>query len=120
MRLFKDTAGDTLSGAIDGTNAVFTARYAFLPESVNVYVNGLLKVRDWADGFTVTAPKTVTLNEAPQVGDSLEIEYQTNMQTGGGALGGVPDSPVVVTPTPTLTTQILRPQILDSEFKKEC
>lgn len=104
MILIKDTAGDTLGGAINGINRVFTTRADFDPDRVHVYLNGLLKVASWDDGYTVTPPRTVTLKEAPVAGDSLEIQYMAPIRGGGGALGGVPAAPQAVA---------LRPSILE-------
>lgn len=90
MILLKETAGDTLTGDIDGSNVVFTTSFDFQFESVNVYLNGRLKVRDWDDGFWVTGVRIVTMKEPPLLGDTLEVEYRSDTRTGGGALGGVP------------------------------
>lgn len=93
MILLKETAGDTLSGAIDGANTQFTTTFDFVPETVNVYLNGRLKVKDWDDGFWVTGTRLVTMKEPPLLDDTLEIEYRSDTKTGGGALGGVPAAP---------------------------
>lgn len=95
MILLKETAGDTLIGAIDGTNMQFTTTFDFQADSVNVYLNGRLKVKDWDDGFWVTGTRLVTMKEPPLVGDTLEIEYRSDTRTGGGALGGVPSAALV-------------------------
>lgn len=95
MILIKETAGDTLEGAIDGANTVYKTSFNFSLESVNVYVNGQLKVRDWEDGFWVTAPNIVTLKEALLDGDTLEVEYKADVRTGGGADGGCPNPPQI-------------------------
>lgn len=93
MITLKETAGDTLVGAIDGVNTEFYTSFDFQAETVQVFWNGRLKVRDWDDGFLVQGTRKVVLKEAPLVGDSLEIEYQANVQTGGGADGGCPSAP---------------------------
>jgi hypothetical protein len=90
MNVLKETAGDTLQGAIDGVNLVYTTTLAFSVDRVSVYVNGRLKVAEWDDGYTLEAPKTLRMKEALEVGDSLEVEYGTAEATGGGALAGVP------------------------------
>jgi hypothetical protein len=102
MILITEAAGDSLTGLINGSNRVFVTSFNFVSAQVNVYMNGRLKVRDWDDGFTVTEPRTVTMKEAPEVGDSLHIEYQSTVRGGGGALGGVP----------SIVTNILAPQII--------
>jgi hypothetical protein len=95
MITIKETAGDTLVGAIDGTNIEFYTSFPFVPETVQVFWNGRLKVRDWDDGFTIQSPTKVVLKEAPLPGDSLEIEYESGTRTGGGADGGCPDAPKI-------------------------
>jgi len=90
--LITETAGDTLTGAIDNVNQAYIVSYDFDETTVNAYVNGRLKVADLDDGFDVIPPRTVVMKEALLVGDSLEIEYQTDAAgvRGGGAPGGVP------------------------------
>jgi len=95
MITIKETAGDTLIGAIDGANAEFYTSFPFVPETVQVFWNGRLKIRDWDDGFVVQSPTKVVLKEAPLPGDSLEIEYQSGTRTGGGADGGCPSAPKI-------------------------
>ena len=89
----KETAGETLQGVIDGSNMVYMVSFDFNADSVNIYVNGRLKIRDWDDGFWVIPPRTVKLKEPLEYGDSLEVEYKANIQTGGGAEGGRPNPP---------------------------
>jgi len=104
MIRLKETAGDTLTGAINGTNTVYVTSFDFDASTVNIYVNGRLKVRDLDDGFYVRAPRTIILKEALLVDDSLEIEYKSDVATGGGADGGVPPSPEVVESLPGVET----------------
>lgn len=93
MITLKETAGDTLVGAIDGVNTEFYTTFDFQAETVQVFWNGRLKVRDWDDGFLVQGTRKVVMKEAPLIGDSLEIEYQSTTRTGGGADGGCPSAP---------------------------
>lgn len=95
MILVKETAGDTLVGAVDGTNTAFATSFDFTPETVHVYLNGRLKIRDWDDGFWVTGVRLVIMKEPPLLGDTLEVEYRSDTRTGGGALGGIPAPPLI-------------------------
>lgn len=90
MIQIRETGGDTLVGAIDGVNVYYTTTYTFNLDSVNVYVNGRLKIREWDDGFYVRSPNVVVMKEPLLEGDSLEVEYKADIKTGGGADGGVP------------------------------
>lgn len=109
MILLKETGGDTLQGAIDGVNTAFVCSFDFQADTVQIYVNGRLKLKDWDDGFWVQPPRTVILKEAPLTGDSLEIEYQSPTKTGGGAEGGRPSPPVVETFVSTVAAGEDRP-----------
>lgn len=109
MILLKETAGDTLAGSIDGVNFAYTCSFDFNVDTVNVYVNGRLKIRDWDDGFVVVPPRTVHMKEPLLTGDSLEIEYKSDVKTGGGALGGCPDAPIVASLEPEVDADQLVP-----------
>ncbi|UCG53162.1 MAG: hypothetical protein JSW58_06310 [Candidatus Latescibacterota bacterium] len=118
MIQLRERAGDSLQGAVDGINQVYVVSYDYDLDSVNIYVNGRLKMREWDDGFWVIGPRTVKLKEALLVGDSLEVEYKANVQTGGGADGGCPPAPVaeVIVPDtsaernlPDVETNLLEP-----------
>lgn len=89
--ILKETAGDTLGGAINGSNQLFQTSLEFVPESVVMYVNGQRKLRLLDDGFTIPAQQVVRTKQVLLPGDTLEIEYRTTAPTGGGALGGIPD-----------------------------
>lgn len=102
MIIVKEAAGDTVTGAVDGVNTVFKTSFPFASGTVSVFLNGLLLNPAFDDGFTETLPQTVTMKEAPQVGDSLVIEYHSNVKTGGGALGGVPKPPLVMDLKPAI------------------
>ena len=99
-----ETAGDTLIGAINSSNKQFTTSFDFIAVSVNVYLNGQLKVPAYDDGFTIIGVRTVEMKLIPIIGDTLVIEYQTNIQTGGGALGGVPPAPNMLELAPVITS----------------
>jgi hypothetical protein len=106
MITLKETAGDTLVGAVDGINTEFQVSFVFVPETVQVFVNGRLKVRAWDDGFLVQGTRKVVMKEAPLAGDSLEVEYHSDVHTGGGADGGCPGAP---------ETRIIQPDTLTGE-----
>lgn len=87
--LIRETQGDTLLGAIDGTNVTYVTSLVMDPTYINVFVNGRLKVAAWEDGY-VASGMSLVMNEALLPGDSLEVEYRTQTAAGGGAPGGIP------------------------------
>ena len=97
-----ETAGNTLAGAINGTNATFHTTYPMQLDFVSVYINGRLKVAALADGYAVFDSFTVVLKEAPLVGDTVQVEYRTGSGFGGGADGGIPSAPLAHNLAPKL------------------
>ena len=120
MIVLKETQGDTLLGDIDGVNVTYTATYDFRDDVyVNIYVNGRLKIRDWDDGFSVVLPNQVVLNEPLLPGDSLEVEYQSGIATGGGADGGCPIPPEIVIVRPEAQVSQDIPEVAADELVPE-
>lgn len=118
MIIIKETQGDTLQGAIDGSNTTYTATYDFSDSTnVNIFVNGRLKIRDWDDGFSVVMPNQVVLKEPLLLGDSLEVEYQLDVVTGGGADGGCPTAPEIVILNPDTRVEQNIPGVLADELE---
>jgi hypothetical protein len=105
--IVKETAGDTLTGIIDGANTSFDTSFDFDSTFVKVYFNGMLMQADLETGYDLIPPRTVVMKEAPLFSpdcpDTLEIEYKAvGIKTGGGALGGCPDAPKVCTVIPDM------------------
>lgn len=123
--LIKETQGDTITGVIDSSNTDYEVSFDFISDSVNVYVNGILKVRDWDDGFYVIPPRTIRmkipliLGPGPDDIDSLEIEYQANIKIGGGAEGGCPLAPVTVEEIPIVDADEEIPSLTADELKPD-
>lgn len=61
------------SGLIDGSNATFTTPHSFVPETVQVFRNGLLQYNP--THFTTTSTTTINLNFSPIIGDILTVNY---------------------------------------------
>lgn len=110
MIIIKETQGDTLQGAIDNSNTVYTTSFDYNEDSVNIYVNGRLKIKSWDDGFVTRPPRTIILNEALLIGDSLEVEYKADVKTGGGADGGCPSA---------MESMILNPQTQSDDLEPD-
>lgn len=64
---------ETPSGVVNGANATFVSTYAFVPESVAVYVNGLLqrKVTD----YNTSGSNTILFSSSPLALDAIFITY---------------------------------------------
>jgi len=64
-------------GAIDGSNTVFTVSRAYSAGSTAVFLNGILQERSYDDGWYETNPLggIVTLKEAPQLADTVQIFF---------------------------------------------
>ena len=65
--------GDVPADVINGSNATFTTTYNFIPESVAVFINGILQKR--IQDFNTTGMLTVMLAVSPQVGDIVLVNY---------------------------------------------
>jgi hypothetical protein len=66
-------SNETPSGAVDGSNTIFTTINAFIGGNLMVFLNGL-KQRTLTD-FIETGTNTFQLTSAPLTGDSLRVEY---------------------------------------------
>lgn len=66
---------DTAIGAIDGVNKDFTVALGFIASTVVVFVNGQLRPQAGTDGWMILGA-TIRLNEAPRVGDSVQVFYR--------------------------------------------
>ncbi len=65
---------ETPSGAVDGSNATFSVSLDFVPESVEVILNGL-SLRP-IDDFVTSGVRSVHLVSSPVTGDTITINYQ--------------------------------------------
>lgn len=65
--------GEVPSGSIDGSNATFQTEFEFVPESVDVTVNGLRQKR--VDDFNTSGTQTITLVVSPEIGTNLLVNY---------------------------------------------
>lgn len=65
--------GEIPNGTINGSNATFTTDYSFIPETVQVFRNGVAQYNP--THFTTSGTTTITLNFSPSVGDILTVNY---------------------------------------------
>jgi hypothetical protein len=62
--------GETLTGAINGTNTVYITTGDYRADSTALYLNGLREFH-----YTESGPSQITLEDPPLAGDSLRIDY---------------------------------------------
>jgi hypothetical protein len=65
--------GETPTGAMDGTNLVFTVANPFKPGTTAVYLNGLREFS--GDAYTETTSTSITFSDPPFSGDTIRIDY---------------------------------------------
>lgn len=66
--------GETPSGAVNGSNATFTTSQGFVPESVQVFINGVSQTN--GVDYVTTGTTTITLNVSPVSGDYIRVNYK--------------------------------------------
>jgi hypothetical protein len=66
--------GENPNGVINGSNAIFTTDNNFVPESVQLFVNGVSQTNG-VDYFT-TGTTTLNLNISPVINDILRVNYK--------------------------------------------
>jgi hypothetical protein len=64
--------GEVPTGAVNGSNAVFTTAHGYFRGTLRVYVNG---IRQTPANVTETSATTFTLGTAPTTGDELVCDY---------------------------------------------
>lgn len=65
--------GETPSGAINGSNATFITAFRFVPESVEVVVNGLTQKKP--DDFNTSGSQTILMSSSPEANTNLLVNY---------------------------------------------
>jgi hypothetical protein len=63
-------------GTPNGVETVFETSAPYMPGTVQVFVNGLLRRKDFADGWSEVGSQKVKLTEAPLTGDTIQIYYR--------------------------------------------
>lgn len=65
--------GETPGGAVNGVNATFTTAFAFVPESVAVFMNGMMQKK--IDEFNTSGSNTILLTFSPATGETILVNY---------------------------------------------
>ncbi len=65
--------GEVPSGVMNGSNATFVTAYNFVPESVQVFLNGLLQ--KIVSDYSTSGSTVIMLVSAPQAGENILVNY---------------------------------------------
>jgi len=65
--------GEVPAGAVNGSNATFTTAFDFIPESVEVFVNGI-RQKPITD-YTTSGTTTILFTDSPLTGDIILVNY---------------------------------------------
>ena len=65
--------GEEPNGIINGVNAIFTSRKLFIPETVEVYINGLRQMI--TKDYITTGYNTIILFNSLELIDQISINY---------------------------------------------
>lgn len=65
---------ETPTGLINGSNATFTTEFDFIPESVQVFLNGV-KQKIIGD-YNTSGTQTIILVDSPLTGELVTVSYQ--------------------------------------------
>lgn len=68
--------GEVPAGSINGINLVFTTSSPYVSGSTHLYLNGLRQRIGGSFDYTESGSDTITMVSAPQVGDSILIDYR--------------------------------------------
>lgn len=61
------------SGAIDGANATYTTAFSFIPETLEVYYNGVLQKP--VNDYIASGGNTITFTFSPESPDTIMVNY---------------------------------------------
>lgn len=64
---------DVPSGAVNGSNATFLTTFDFIPESVQVFVNGVFQKK--TEDFNTSGTNTIILAVSPLTGEVILVNY---------------------------------------------
>lgn len=70
------TVIEKAAGSVNGTNQQFKTSAAYLPGSLQVWVNGLLKRKGSSEGWTELGINKFQLNIAPVAGSVVQVYFR--------------------------------------------
>lgn len=65
--------GELPTGNINGINATFTSAYSFIPETLEIFVNGIQATKNI--DYTTSGANTIMFTYSPATNDILRINY---------------------------------------------
>lgn len=65
--------GETPAGLVNGSNATFTTAYDFVPEKVQVMINGIIQKP--VAHYNTSGLRTITLSDSPNTGETILVTY---------------------------------------------
>lgn len=68
---------ETPAGIIDASNKVFMLSTSCIPDTLEVFINGLLLESSLDDGWVSLTPQSFELKTAPRPSDTLRVAYRT-------------------------------------------
>lgn len=63
-------------GPVNGVNKQFTVSAQYLPGTLQVWLNGQLKRRDFVDGWVELGSNKFEMKEPPEVGDVVQVWFR--------------------------------------------
>lgn len=70
-----DYIAEILSPDPDGINSVFHTSHDYRPESLYVWLNGVLVVDGATNDYVMLGGNAVEMNVTPRIGDTIEARY---------------------------------------------
>lgn len=65
---------ETPTGLVNGVNATYTSTFNFIPETVRVYLNGLIQRKP--TDYNTSGNDTILFTTSPETGDEIRIHYE--------------------------------------------
>lgn len=65
--------GEIPTGSINGINATYTSAYSFVPESIEIFVNGIQATKNV--DYTTSGVSTIIFTYSPAVNDIIRLNY---------------------------------------------
>lgn len=64
------------TGTVDGLNTVFQVSAPYVAGSVEVFLNGQAKRKDYDDGWLELGSNKIKMKQPPEAGDVIQVFYR--------------------------------------------